>query len=177
MSRFCSLSPGRRDGGQAAWRRQRQPAGSAARAALLHLRAPGSRLLMDARELRRLRPVAPPSLQREAGRGGDGGPAPNPLALTLKAKPKPAPNQVAMTDLLKRAPQRTWRPSEARLFFVPVWEFTSFTIGQCNGTPHRPRPPNEQTFRATTAQSAPVHPGRPATHACAPRVGQQVHRT
>ena len=60
---------------------------------------------------------------------------PTTLTLTL--------TQVAMTDLLKRSPQRTWRPSEARLYFVPVWEFTSFTIGQCNGAPpHRPRTPD-----------------------------------
>ena len=80
--------------------------------------------------------------------------------------------EVAMTDLLKRAPQRTWRPSEARLFFVPVWEFTSYTIGQCNGMPNH---------SATTAHSAPVHRGTRQvhaqvqvqacySHACAPRL-------
>ena len=80
--------------------------------------------------------------------------------------------EVAMTDLLKRAPQRTWRPSEARLFFVPVWEFTSYTIGQCNGMPNH---------NATTAHSAPVHRDTRQvhaqvqvqvcySHACAPRL-------
>merc|ERR1719272_1102919 len=56
-----------------------------------------------------------------------------------------------MTDLLKRAPQRTWRPSEARLYFVPVWEFTSFTIGQCNGTSHLGR----MALAATALRASP----------------------
>ena len=62
--------------------------------------------------------------------------------------------EVAMTELLKRAPQRTWRPSEARLFFVPVWEFTSFTIGPCNGTSHLGR-----MARAAAALRASPHFG------------------
>eukprot|EP00908_Phaeocystis_cordata_P027405 Transcript_9970.p2 GENE.Transcript_9970~~Transcript_9970.p2 ORF type:complete len:457 (-),score=156.64 Transcript_9970:30-1400(-) len=60
--------------------------------------------------------------------------------------------EVAMTDLLKTAPQRTRRPEEASLFFVPVWEFTSFSLGPCNGTTHRQR-----MARAAAALQASPH--------------------
>lgn len=83
--------------------------------------------------------------------------------------------EVAMTELLKQAPQRTWRPSEARLFFVPVWEFTSFTIGPCNGTSHLGR-----MARAAAALRASPHfgaePDAPDTPSQAARTADAVRR-
>ena len=38
--------------------------------------------------------------------------------------------EVPLSDLLRVHPQRTTDPSRARLFFVPVWEFTSFSLGR-----------------------------------------------
>ena len=60
--------------------------------------------------------------------------------------------EVEMRDLLERHPQRTRRPREATLFFVPIWEVTSFRIGECNGTTHARR-----MSRAATALRASPH--------------------
>ena len=47
--------------------------------------------------------------------------------------------EVPLSDLLRVHPQRTTDPSLARLFFVPVWEFSSLVLGGCNGTSHSTR--------------------------------------
>jgi len=47
--------------------------------------------------------------------------------------------EVPLSDLLRVHPQRTTDPSRARLFFVPVWEFSSLVLGECNGTSHSTR--------------------------------------
>ena len=47
--------------------------------------------------------------------------------------------EVPLSDLLRVHPQRTTDPSRARLFFVPVWEFSSLVLGWCNGTSHSTR--------------------------------------
>ena len=43
------------------------------------------------------------------------------------------------SQVLRRHPSRTLDPSSASLFFVPVYEYTSYSIGDCNGTSHRER--------------------------------------
>lgn len=47
--------------------------------------------------------------------------------------------EVYLRDALAVHPWRTRSPSEATLFFVPIWEIVSFNVDQCNGTSHRQR--------------------------------------
>ena len=47
--------------------------------------------------------------------------------------------EVALEQQLRSHPWRTHDPTIARLFVVALWEFTSWTIGVCNGTTHRSR--------------------------------------
>lgn len=42
--------------------------------------------------------------------------------------------EVHLTRLLEHHPQRTRNASRALLFVVPIWEWTSFMAGDCNGT-------------------------------------------
>ena len=44
-----------------------------------------------------------------------------------------------LRDALAIHPWRTHSPSEATLFFVPIWEVVSFNLDRCNGTTHRQR--------------------------------------
>jgi hypothetical protein len=47
--------------------------------------------------------------------------------------------EVYLRDSLAVHPWRTRSPSEATLFFVPIWEIVSFNVDRCNGTTHRQR--------------------------------------
>ena len=47
--------------------------------------------------------------------------------------------EVGVHKLLRRHPLRVTDPSAATLFYVPIFEYTSYTIGECNGTTHRSR--------------------------------------
>ena len=47
--------------------------------------------------------------------------------------------EVGVHRLLRRHSARVMHASHARLFYVPVFEYTSYTIGECNGTSHRGR--------------------------------------
>lgn len=42
-------------------------------------------------------------------------------------------------QVLQRHPARTFNSSAASLFFVPIFEYSSYYIGDCNGTTHRTR--------------------------------------
>ena len=42
-------------------------------------------------------------------------------------------------QVLHRHPSRTLDPSSATLFYVPIFEYSSYYIGDCNGTTHRGR--------------------------------------
>jgi hypothetical protein len=41
--------------------------------------------------------------------------------------------------VLKSHPYRTWNASEAATFYVPIWEYSSFRLGNCSGTTHLTR--------------------------------------
>ena len=41
--------------------------------------------------------------------------------------------------LLEKDPRRVRDPERARLFFVPVFEYASYILQDCNGTSHRGR--------------------------------------
>lgn len=60
--------------------------------------------------------------------------------------------EVDMRDLLAAHPRRTLEPRRASLFFIPVWEVSSFYLGECNGTTHFQR-----MHRAASALSASSH--------------------
>jgi hypothetical protein len=47
--------------------------------------------------------------------------------------------EVYLRDSLAVHPWRTRSPSEATLFFVPIWEIVSFNVDECNGTSHKQR--------------------------------------
>ena len=47
--------------------------------------------------------------------------------------------EVGVHKVLHRHPSRTSDPTAAALFFVPVFEYSSYYIGDCNGTTHRSR--------------------------------------
>ena len=47
--------------------------------------------------------------------------------------------EVYLRDSLAVHPWRTRSPSEATLFFVPIWEIVSFNVDECNGTTHKQR--------------------------------------
>lgn len=47
--------------------------------------------------------------------------------------------EVGVHKVLHRHPARTFDASAAQLFYVPVFEYTSYSIGECNGTTHRSR--------------------------------------
>lgn len=47
--------------------------------------------------------------------------------------------EVQMRDVLSRSPWRVSDPSAAQLFYVPLWEYASYALGQCNGTSHTQR--------------------------------------
>ena len=47
--------------------------------------------------------------------------------------------EVQMRDVLSRSPRRVSDPSAAQLFYVPLWEYASYALGQCNGTSHTQR--------------------------------------
>eukprot|EP00966_Prymnesium_polylepis_P018186 419568-Prymnesium_polylepis.1 len=64
--------------------------------------------------------------------------------------------EVSMRDQLERHPLRTRRPREAALFFVPIWEVTSFRIGDCNGTTH----PGRMLRAANALRASPYYAAR-----------------
>ena len=47
--------------------------------------------------------------------------------------------EVHLRDQLAVHPQRTRRPEEASLFYIPLWDVVSATLGDCNGTTHAQR--------------------------------------
>ena len=47
--------------------------------------------------------------------------------------------EVQATRAFEASPLRTRRPEEARLFFVPVWEWASLRVGACHNTTHLQR--------------------------------------
>ena len=47
--------------------------------------------------------------------------------------------EVHVRSLLMQHPARVLDPQQAEAFFVPVFEYTSFALGVCNGTSHRQR--------------------------------------
>ena len=47
--------------------------------------------------------------------------------------------EVGTHRVLHRHPARTLDASAAKLFYVPVFEYSSYSIGDCNGTTHRSR--------------------------------------
>lgn len=47
--------------------------------------------------------------------------------------------EVGVHKVLHRHAARTYNPAAASLFFVPVYEYSSYSIGNCNGTTHRSR--------------------------------------
>ena len=47
--------------------------------------------------------------------------------------------EVGVHKLLHRHPARTFDVAAASLFYVPVFEYTSYSLGECNGTTHRSR--------------------------------------
>ena len=47
--------------------------------------------------------------------------------------------EVRLYDALQHHRLRTHNASEASLFYVPLWEYTSWALGQCRGTSHRQR--------------------------------------
>ena len=44
--------------------------------------------------------------------------------------------EVRMHALLRRSARRVADPAKASLFYLPLWEYTSYAVGQCNGTTH-----------------------------------------
>mmetsp|Transcript_35308 Transcript_35308/g.88064 ORF Transcript_35308/g.88064 Transcript_35308/m.88064 type:complete len:475 (-) Transcript_35308:172-1596(-) len=42
-------------------------------------------------------------------------------------------------EALREHPLRTYKASKAKLFYLPIWEYTSFRLGECNGTDHTRR--------------------------------------
>ena len=44
--------------------------------------------------------------------------------------------EVYLRDALAVHPWRTWSPVLATVVYVPLWEVTSFSVGECNGTTH-----------------------------------------
>ena len=60
--------------------------------------------------------------------------------------------EVGVHKVLRRHPSRTLDPSAATLFYVPVFEYSSYSIGVCNGTTHRDRmQAAEATLRASAS--------------------------
>ena len=60
--------------------------------------------------------------------------------------------EVGVHKVLHRHPSRTLDPTAATLFYVPVFEYSSYSIGVCNGTTHRERMETALTaLRATAA--------------------------
>lgn len=47
--------------------------------------------------------------------------------------------EVRLHDALERHGLRTHDASQAALFFMPLWEYTSWALGRCRGTTHRQR--------------------------------------
>ena len=47
--------------------------------------------------------------------------------------------EAGVHKLLRRHPWRRYDPAEASLFYVPVFEYASYSIGACNGTTHQSR--------------------------------------
>ena len=63
--------------------------------------------------------------------------------------------EVGVYKVLRRHPSRTWDPKAAKLFYVAVFEYSSYYIGNCNGTTHRGRmEAAEQALRASAAFAA-----------------------
>ena len=44
--------------------------------------------------------------------------------------------EVRMHALLRRSARRVADPASASLFYLPLWEYTSYAVGHCNGTTH-----------------------------------------
>ena len=47
--------------------------------------------------------------------------------------------EVRLYDALARHPLRTHNASEAALFFMPLWEYSSWVLGTCRGSTHAER--------------------------------------
>ena len=47
--------------------------------------------------------------------------------------------EVEMHEALRRHPQRVENANDAQLFYVPIWEVSSWHLGDCNGTSHKQR--------------------------------------
>ena len=47
--------------------------------------------------------------------------------------------EVGVRNVLVHNPYRTLDPSQASLFYVPIFEYSSYSVGDCNGTTHRGR--------------------------------------
>lgn len=47
--------------------------------------------------------------------------------------------EVRMRDVLSRSSRRVSDPAAAQLLYVPLWEYASYALGQCNGTNHTQR--------------------------------------
>ena len=65
------------------------------------------------------------------------------------------------SQVLRRHPSRTLDPSAASLFFVPVYEYSSYSIGDCDGTTHRTR---MEAAEAALRSSAPYGRNGGADH-------------
>eukprot|EP00965_Chrysotila_dentata_P247890 6208022-Pleurochrysis_carterae.AAC.4 len=73
-------------------------------------------------------------------------------ATSLKGSVSEWMGDVAVHDALKHHEWRTRNPAGAQLFFMPFYEWTSLSVGECNGTTHAERMASAATAIQTSSQ-------------------------